>query len=64
LKRSTNGTKILWTSLDERWILKKEMKCGWTSKKFDYHKVWATSSWAHMRVHARCWKINFLTFTN
>jgi hypothetical protein len=64
LKRRTNGTKILWTNPDERWILKKEMKCGWTLKKFGCQKVWATSSWAHIWVHSRCWKRNFLTFTN
>jgi len=28
LKRCTNGTRILWTSPDERWTLEKETKCG------------------------------------
>jgi hypothetical protein len=40
-KRHTSDTRILWTSLDKRWILKKEMKCGWTSRIFYYQKVWA-----------------------
>ncbi len=38
LKRHTNGTKTLWTSLDERWILKKKMKCDWTSRIFGCYK--------------------------
>jgi len=44
LKRLINGTKTLRTSLDKRWILKKEMKCGLTSRISDCQKVWATSS--------------------
>ncbi len=33
-------------SLDKKWILKMEMKCGWTSKISDCQKVWTTSFWA------------------
>ncbi len=63
-KKHTNNTKTLWSSPDERWVLKKEMKCGWTSKKFSCQKVWTTSSSARMWVHSKCWKRKFLTLTN
>ncbi len=64
LKRHINNTRILWTSLDDRWILKKDIKCVWTSKISGCQKVWATSSWAHMRAHSKCWNFFFPTFTN
>jgi hypothetical protein len=38
-KRCTKGTRILRTSPDERWSLKKGMKCDWTSRIFDRPKV-------------------------
>jgi hypothetical protein len=64
LRRRIKGTRILWTSPDERWIFKKGMKCGWTSRISSCPKAWAISFWAHTWVHSKCWKINFSTLTS
>jgi hypothetical protein len=64
LKKVQKWYKDFANKSKERWILKKGMKCRWTSKDSDYQKVWTTSSWAHMRVHSKCWKRNFPTLTN